>query len=670
MCAWSLVAALAGRANAAASSAESAAAVFDSAGCRECHNPEGVASDTRLVFPEPGSPRKVTVAAAAALLELVDVKQPEQSRLLRKPTKQLAHEGGQKIVPGSAEEKALLAWLRDLARAPEAEAASEAISPRGAAAASEGGAFRRLTHAQYDRTVRDLLGDITGPSRDFPPEDFVDGFKNQFGAQSMSPVLAEALSASAQRLSQGAIRSMRLGDPRQLLPCKVPRGRTPTRAAAATCRERFVREFGARAFRRPLTSDEVQRFVGLARANKDFFEGIRTVIEVTLQSPSFLYLVDSSDPARRDFARASRLSYLLWGTMPDAALFAAAGAGELDNAAGTLRAVGRMLADAKARDALDDFVDQWLRTDRVRGAFKDRRAFPQFTPEIGTAMAQETRRVVSDLVWNDHDFRDLLSADYSFVSADLATIYGLAAPAEPFAKVAYPAASERAGIFGQGTFLVGTSKPADTSPTARGLFVREQLLCQKVPAPPPGVNMNLPPIDEEKPKTNRDRLKLHLSDESCARCHNLIDSIGFAFEKFDAMGARQEKLRVDPGFRGPARLGENAGKSANAAQGNAPADPAKPAVELPIDTRGVIAGLKDATFSSSAEVGKILRDSAACQQCMVRQIFRFALGRHETPADRPALDRMFDDFRRAKFRFKDLLMSVVRWSEFPAAGDT
>ena len=206
-----------------------------------------------------------------------------------------------------------------------------------------------------------------------------------------------------------------------------------------------------------------------------------------LQSPNFLFRLDeTSDPKWKPYATASRLSYALWDTMPDAELFAAAARGELDTPQGVEKAARRMLDHPRAREALDEFVSQWLRFDRILTASKDRRTFPQFTRETAVAMTEEARRFVGDLVWNDRNFMELFTADYGFVNADLAAIYGVPAPAKEFDRVAFPAGSERAGLLGQALFLALTAKPDDTSPTARGLFVREQFLCQHVPEPPPG----------------------------------------------------------------------------------------------------------------------------------------------------------------------------------------
>ena len=172
---------------------------------------------------------------------------------------------------------------------------------------------------------------------------------------------------------------------------------------------------------------------------------------------------------------------------------------------------------------------------------------------------------------------EFVTADYSFLNADLAGLYKAPMPDEPYAKVQFPAGSRRSGVLTHASMLTQTSKPIDTSPTSRGLFVREQLLCQHVPQPPPGVNTNLPEPTEEKPQTHRERLSIHLTNDSCASCHKLIDPIGFGLEHFDAVGAYQEKFRV------VITDGKNA-------------KPVKQ-VELPIDTNGLIAGLKNSEFS-------------------------------------------------------------------------
>ncbi|MEX2263027.1 MAG: DUF1588 domain-containing protein, partial [Bryobacteraceae bacterium] len=239
------------------------------------------------------------------------------------------------------------------------------------------------------------------------------------------------------------------------------------------------------------------------------------------------------------------------------------------------------------------------------------------------------------------NFMDIFTAPYSFVNTDLANLYKLTPPAAEFERVNFPQESDRAGLLGQATFLALTSKPGDTSPTARGLFVREQFLCQHVPDPPPGTNSNLPPMTEAKPMTNRDRLAVHLTNASCAGCHNLIDPIGFGLEKFDAIGSRREKLSLTffPGRKDRKKK------------------PVK--VELDLNTSGAIGGIPHSDFSSPKELGKVLAESPQCQECVVKQLFRYAYGRMETPADRPVIERSFERFRDSQFRFKELMIDLV-----------
>jgi hypothetical protein len=596
--------------------------VLVKANCRTCHVDGGIASATRLRFPEPGATPAEVETFGRSLSALVNRAQPEASLLVTKPTNREKHTGGKLIPPGSREEALLLAWANRLAKS-----SPEPVTAAPAAAKSAPVVMRRLTHSQYNHTVRDLLGDQTNPAGHFPPEDFVNGFQNQADAQSIPALLAEAYGAAAEKLARGAFRG---GDTNRLVPCKQD----------APCRSRFVREFGLKAFRRPLEEKEVERYAKLFTGQKDFLAGAQLVVEAMLQSPHFLFRVERGGEGRA-YETASRLSYFLWDTMPDAALFRSAAAGELDSSAGVEKVVRRMLTDARARQALDEFLAQWLRFDRVLNTVKDRASFPMFNPELAAAMIEESRLLVADAVWRDRDFMTVFKADYGFINSDLANLYKFPAPANEFERVNFPPDSDSAGLLGQATFLALTSKPEDTSPTARGLFVREQFLCQHVPDPPPGTNSNLPPLSKSKPQTNRERLSMHLQSQVCAGCHKLIDPIGFGLEKFDAIGARREKLTLT--FR-PGRKEKQT---------------APEKVELPLETSGEIAGIPDSRFQSPKELGRVLAASPECQQCVVKQLFRFAFGRPETAGDRPAIDAMLEKFRKSQFRFKELMVAMA-----------
>jgi Protein of unknown function (DUF1592)/Protein of unknown function (DUF1588)/Protein of unknown function (DUF1587)/Protein of unknown function (DUF1585)/Protein of unknown function (DUF1595) len=625
--------------------------VLERAACRSCHNPDGVASVTRLQFLDPDASPEHIEAFGRSLVALIDRNRPEESLLLKKPTNRIPHAGGERIKPGSEEERILKAWILRLAKMSDEEIAA-ALKTREEKAGEPGRtqpalALRRLTHSQYNNTVRDLLNDQSAPANQFPPEDFVNGFKNQYQAQNLSPLLVEAYSAAAERLARNAFQG---GDQRGLIPCKpsAKSARSVQSASSAACRARFVREFGLKAFRRPLGLAEEKRYEELFKRETDFFKGAQIVVEAMLQSPHFIFRLDeTSDPKWKPYVTASRLSYALWDSMPDAALLEMAARGELSTPESVEATARRMLADPRARSSLDEFVSQWMRFDRLLTATKDRRRYSNFTREAAAAMTEETRSFIADLVWNDRNFMDAFTADYSFINADLAAIYGVPAPAREFDRVEFTAESERSGLLGQSLFLALTAKPDDTSPTARGLFIREQFLCQHVSEPPPGVNTNLPEITEAKPQTNRERLREHVTNPSCSTCHNLIDPIGYGFEKFDAIGARRDKFKLL--FFGDDDEGGRRAKPRT--------------VELEMDTAGFVAGIPDSKFSSPRELGAVLARSPQCQECLVKQYFRYTSGRMETQADRHLIRKVTEDFRRSQFRFKELIISLIRSRE-------
>jgi hypothetical protein len=610
--------------------------ILKEAGCPACHNANGVASATRLHFPDANATPAQIEAFGKSLVRLVDRAHPDESLLLKKPTMRIPHTGGLRIKPGSPEEAALKSWIARLSSLSGAELA-QALNyseqqPTGAAPVV---VLRRLTHSQYNNTVRDLLGDQSQPANQFPSEDYVNGFRDQYNSQNLSALLAEAYSRAAEKLAQNAFRN---GDVHGLINCKP----------SIACRDKFVRDFGLRAFRRPLKADEIARYSGLFSQESEFTRGARLVVEAMLDSPNFLFRLDeTSDSKLKPYAMASKLSYALWDTMPDAALMDAAARGELTSPQDLETVTRRMLKDPRAHQALDEYVSQWLRFDRVLTTSRDRRRYPKFTHETAIAMTEESRRFIDDLVWNDRNFMDAFRAEYTFVNAELAGIYGVPAPPREFERVTFPPESERAGLLGQTLFLSLSSKPDDTSITGRGLFVREQFLCQHVPPPPAGVNTNLLPSTEVHPQTNRERMSEHVGNKYCAGCHNLMDPIGAGFEKFDAVGAERDKYEL---------------RFYSAVHSDRRQPPKK--VLLDLDTNGSVAGLPDAHFSSPRELGAILVKTPQCQECMVKQYFRYVSGRMETPADYPVIKRVTTDFRNSQFHFQELIVSLARsWAE-------
>ena len=249
---------------------------------------------------------------------------------------------------------------------------------------------------------------------------------------------------------------------------------------------------------------------------------------------------------------------------------------------------------------------------------------------------------------------EFFTADYTFVNSDLARLYGLPAPDEEFAKVKYPADSGRSGVLGHGSFLVLTSKPAETSPTARGLFVRNHFLGQEIPPPPAGVNTVLPNITEDAPMTNRQRLAVHLNSESCAGCHRLIDPIGLGFEQYNAIGAFQKKMVL----QFPADRSDGARGADRRSRNWTSTHP------------GMSRGWRIRRSRRPRELGRVLAGSKTCQKSIVKQLFRYAFGRQETVNDQPVIDALLARFRDSGFRFRELIVALATSELFLQKGSS
>ena len=337
----------------------------------------------------------------------------------------------------------------------------------------------------------------------------------------------------------------------------------------------IIQIFGKHAFRRPLGSNEVERFVwiykqaGLKGGN--FEQSVQTALTAILVSPHFLFRgelqVQPDNPQVatpiNEWALASRLSYFLWSTMPDDALFAEAEHGTLRK---NLNAqVKRMLADPKAAALVENFGGQWLQIRNLKLVQPDAKTFPEWDQALATAMERETELLFENIIHEDRPVLDFVGADYTFVNERLARHYRIAGvEGEAFVKVPVPA-DRPGGILGQGSYLTLTSNPNRTSPVKRGKYVLENLLGTPPPPPPPQV----PDLDDkartELHGTLRQRMEQHRVDPTCASCHARMDPIGFGMEQFDAIGARRDQddgAAIDPSgqlvsgekFQGPAEL--------------------------------------------------------------------------------------------------------------------
>ena len=397
----------------------------------------------------------------------------------------------------------------------------------------------RLTRAQYDNTVRELFGIETQPSSMLAPDTF--GSVDQ---RAWDGFQAAAESISTQVMGDAKMRS-------KAIPC------SPTGDGVA-CATQFIQEFGRRAFRRPLTADEVTRFQNIyatraqITAAGTFDQAAQVILKAFLVSPSFITRAELSEPAPDNngyyvlsgYEVASRLSYMLWGSMPDEALFAAAAGGKLSNAAGIFAEAQRMLKDPKARAKVSEFHQQYAHMGegtRWADITHDPNLFPAFTKEVAPLVSEETKRFFDYVVFDKvGSFQDLITSPVAFVNAKLAPLYGLD-PAK-FGADLVPTnldPATRSGVFTRAGFLASYSLYDRASPILRGAFIQKEVLCNQVPPPPPGAEGTpLPTIGA----TNRERVDAQTAGADCRGCHHsIINPTGFAMEAYDASGVYQTK---------------------------------------------------------------------------------------------------------------------------------
>jgi hypothetical protein len=400
----------------------------------------------------------------------------------------------------------------------------------------------RLTRAQYDNTARDLLFIDVQPSQMLAPDTIGSVDQRAWdGFQAAADALATQVMANATATAK-------------VIPCTTDN---------ATCAMQFITTFGKRAFRRPLTSTEVSRFMTLytnkamITQNGTLDQINQVLIKSFLMSPSFITKEELSETtpnganyALNSYEVASRLSYLIWGSMPDDMLFAAAEANKLQATADILSQAQRLLKDPRARTKVADFHATYAlmgQASRWSAAAHDATLFPAFKPSMVPALADEAARFFDYITFDYNSgagtFQDLILKPVAFVSKDLAPIYGL--DATKF--TATPAlttldATQRAGVFTQAGWLASYSSYDRTSPILRGAFIEKQVLCREIPAPPPGAaNMPLPTTGS----TNRERVSAQTSNEACAGCHaEVVNPAGFAMEGFDSIGMLQTKEKV------------------------------------------------------------------------------------------------------------------------------
>ncbi len=494
--------------------------------------------------------------------------------------------------------------------------------------------FRRLTRVEYDNTIRDLLGDRSAPAEVFPGDTQSAG--SGFGKGGIvGGVDAGRIFEATEKLAADAVKN----NLATLIPCKsVP----AADADQEQCARDFIAKFGLRAYRRPLVAEEQAALFDLysqqrGEAKNDFPGAIRVVLSAMLMSPNFLYRWELAPRAairEGDFIRfnayeiASRLSYLLWASMPDDDLFEAAAAGKLSTPDQIEAQARRMLKDARTVDTLGEFFVQWLDATALPEARRNAQLYKTFTPQLAQAMLDETRAFAADLVMKgDGKLESLLTSSRSFVDAGLAGVYKAPAVSGSGLQPAALDGAQRAGILTQAAFLTAHAKADETYPIGRGKTVADRLLCRELPLPPDDIPDPRPPAEG---LTTRERFAEHGSNPCASACHSVIDPLGFAFENYDAIGAWRT---VDQG--------------------------------KPVDATGKLTldGVEK-SFENAVQLTRQLAASNEVMDCMSRQWFRYALRKKEKVGDEPSVTWAQDVFRKSGGDLRELIVALTKTRSF------
>lgn len=462
--------------------------------------------------------------------------------------------------------------------------------------------LRRLTAPEYNNTVRDLLSTSLRPADDFTDADTVavEGFDTLGAVLSLPPVLVEQYEGAARALVDELFARPQ-GDSvkASLLSCDT---------SDEACVRAVLEAFAARAFRRPVDGAELDRLLSL-RATVDALGGpaedsMKAALVGVLLSPHFLFRVERLPPgdtsARQlsSYEIATRLAYFLWSSMPDEELSQLAESGTLVDNLGAQ--VERLLSSDKASELAVNFGGQWLGVRHMEELQPPSQlVYPDYDEALGESAKQETLLFFEELVIHDAPLQELLTADYSIIDTRLGQHYGVAVNGDGFSKVTLTDTPRR-GFLTHASFLMNSSHPGSTSPARRGELVLDRLMCDAVPPPPPGVEVDLPP--PEPGMTRREQLELHRAAPSCANCHNALDPIGFGFENFDGVGAY--------------RTEENAAA---------------------IDASGVLTTSNgEVAFTGPVELASLLAADPRYAACVTEKLLTYAVGRSFAASDAKA----------------------------------
>jgi hypothetical protein len=494
------------------------------------------------------------------------------------------------------------------------------------------GGLRRLTEAQYRNSIADIFGPGITVAGRFEPEARVDGLLATGSAVlSITPAGLESYVRMADSVGAQAVNEKNRA---KLISCK-PKSATQPDAA---CAQQVLRQYGRLIFRRPLTGAELASRVDLASkvaANTgDFYAGLGRSIASLLVAQEFLFRVELANHtpdglSLDDYSRAQRISFLLWNAPPDDELLRAAAAGQLQNENGLQTQVDRMLASPRVDAGMRAFFEDMLQLDRFDTLSKDDQIFPNYSERVSSAAHEETLRMVLDHTLKQNgDYRDLLTTRKTYINRTLASIYNVPyAFKSDWEPYEFSESAGRSGILTQATFLSLFSHPGRSSPTLRGVALREIFMCDPTPAPPANVDFSIiNGSTNPELKTVRARLQAHATDPTCASCHNRSDPVGLSLENFDSIGQYRVSDNGEP-IDASAKIGQQ-------------------------------------SFVGAQALGVILRNDPKLPACVARNVAAYGSGAKSGDLDPQVFEGAEKAFAGSGFKLRALLRATLTSEDF------
>ena len=487
--------------------------------------------------------------------------------------------------------------------------------------------LRRLTEQEYRNSIADVFGKEIEVRGSFEPTIRAGGLAAASTATlSVTPTGFESFNKMANDIAA----QVTAGKLRSKLPCAPKDPKAPD----DVCAGKILSHYGLLLFRRPLTEAELENRVSLARRMttpaSDFYAGLRYSLSMLLQLPDFIFRTEVGNHGTLDsYSRATRLSFLLWNTTPDAELLRAAARGELNTSEGLAKQVDRLMASPRLDAGMSAFFDDMLQLDTFDTVSKDSLLYPKWGSAMATSAREETLRTVIGLALHDNgDMRDLMTTRQTYLDRRLGVLYRVPFPfTGDWAKYEFPPDSGRSGILTHISMLSMFSHPGRSSPTKRGVALMEIFLCLPTPLPPNDVDFSVVNDTNSPMKTLRERLMAHAGNKVCAACHTHSDPIGLSLEGFDTIGGH--------------RTIENG---------------------EPIDVSATIQGQ---TFSGAQGLGQYMRDNPRYPACVARRLYSYSRGvKGSTVDDFPDAYQAFQD---SGFRLRALLKSMATSDSFYAA---